>query len=172
MTLLLFDIIIIVTSDHFLLTSYDTLYKSSIHNKGKSISQSSVHSSIVHLLPHIGAEHGFPCLSITGPAWRPQRGWNEVNKWQTNRSDGGRPVLDIIPGCRGAESGPDVFWVTPGGSAGSRGHTRVAPRAPHGTQLDSPSREAWPLTPWPSGTRLSGMRGGLPLRSSFHFLPL
>lgn len=67
----------------------------------------------------------------------------------TNKQERRRPpVLAIIPGCCG-ESGPDVLALTPGGSGDSRGsgvrleggHAGVALHAPHGTQLDSPSRE-------------------------------
>lgn len=76
-------------------------------------------------------------LSIIGLMRRARCGWDEVNKWQTNTIDGGL-CSSVIPGrCR--QSGPDVLWVTPGGSGDFAGHARVALCTPHGTQLGSPS---------------------------------
>lgn len=64
-------------------------------------------------------------------------------------------------------------WLSPGGSSDSRG-SRTGGFTSSSWHTAGPRRaeSLGPLTPWPSGTRLSGMRGGLSLRSTFHFLPL
>lgn len=78
----------------------------------------------------------------------------------------------VIPACSG-ESGPDVLWVTPGGSGDFGGHAGVALCAPHGTQLCSPSRNPSPLTLCdPLVPRSVGMSGDWLPRSLFHFLSL
>lgn len=142
------NIHIIVALDHF----YSRHVTHSINclpimKRNQSVSQDSASSSIEHLLPCVrcrapNAELCFPCLSITGPVWRPQRGWNEVNRWQTNKRD----VLNIIPGCRGG--------IRPRCVLGNRWWKRRLSGVTHGWLHALPMAHSWTRHPesphlWP-----------------------
>lgn len=86
----------------------------------------------------------------------------------TNKQDRKRStVLTTIPGCD-RESGPDVLWVTPGGSGDFRGHVWRLFTLLMVHSWAKTSESPWPLPLWPNGTCLLGMLGNC--YSLFNFL--
>lgn len=81
-----------------MLTSYDPLYESLIKNKVRTVSQSSVHSPIVHLLlPHIRRMVRGPSMAFRACQSQVQRGGHSeagmrlINDKQTRETAAGRP---------------------------------------------------------------------------------